>query len=108
MASAMHHAMVTVTGSTDAAKLYIWHSFRTYLATALYASGKVKPATIQAMLRWQTEESLRAYMRLSRNEAARHLESAANAIIASVNTKNVPVYEEFQIFVAMQQAVDEM
>ena len=60
------------------------------------------------MLRWQTEESLRAYMRLSRNEAARHLESAANAIIASVNTKDVPVYEQFQIFVAMQQAVDEM
>ena len=105
MASAIYHAMVTITGSQVTTKLYTWHSFRSYLATALYAA-RVKPATIQAMLRWQTEESLRTYMRLSRAEAAKHLNSAANAIVASINTTNVPLSEEFQLFVAMRQMVE--
>ena len=60
------------------------------------------------MLRWQTEEGLRAYMRLSRTEAAKHLNGAANAIAASVNTANVPLYEDFQLFVAMQQMVEDI
>ena len=107
MASAMYRAMVAITGNPNTAKLYTWHSRRSHLATALYAA-RVKPATIQAMLRWQTEESLRAYMRLSRNEAAKHLVSAAHATVASVNTSNVPLYEEFQLFVAMQRMVDQM
>ena len=107
MASAMYRAMVAITGNPNTAKLYTWHSCRSHLATALYAA-RVKPATIQAMLRWQTEESLRAYMRLSRNEAAKHLESTAHTTVASVNTANVPFYGEFQLFVAMQQMVDQM
>jgi hypothetical protein len=105
MSSALFQAMTTIAGNVQTAKLYTWHSFRSYLATALYAAG-VKPATIHAMLRWQTEESLRAYMRLSRTEAAKHLEGAANAVVTSVNSANVPLYEEFQLFVAMQRMVD--
>ena len=107
MASALYSAMVVVTGSSETAKLYTWHSFRSYLATALYAAN-VKPATIQAMLRWQTEESLRAYSRLSRHMAARHLESAANAVVSSVQSTNVPLYEEFELFLEMQKMVDDM
>ena len=107
MASALFRAMTTITGSREAAKLYIWHSFRSYLATALYAAG-VKAPTIQAMLRWQTEESLRAYSRLSRHHAARHLDAAANAVVASVQTSNIPLYEEFQLFLEMQRVVDSM
>lgn len=107
MASALYAAMTVVTGSTEAAKLYTWHSFRSYLATALYAA-KVKPATIQAMLRWQTEESLRAYSRLSRHQAAKHLDSAASAVVSSVQTANVPLYEAFQLFLGMQRVVESM
>jgi hypothetical protein len=107
MASALHTAMLALTGCPTAAKLYTWHSPRSYLATALHAAG-VKPLTIQAMLRSQTEESLRAYSRLSRYDAAKHLESAANAVVASVQTANVPVYEEFQLFLAMQSMVGGM
>jgi hypothetical protein len=107
MASALYTVMKAITGSEQTAKLYTWHSFRSYLATALFAAG-VKPLTIQAMLRWQTEESLRAYSRLSRHQAAKHLESAANAVVASVQTANVPLYEEFQLFLQMQKTVENM
>ena len=107
MASALYAAMTTITGSPISAKLYTWHSFRSYLATALHAAS-VKPSTIQAMLRWQTDESLRAYSRLSRHEAAKFLDAAANAVIASVQTANVPMYEEFQLFLAMNQVVENM
>jgi len=107
MAAALYKAMCAVTGSSESAKLYTWHSFRSYLATALYAAN-VKPDTIQAMLRWQTEESLRAYRRLSRQMTTKHLESAAMAVVSSVQTANVPLYEEFQLFLAMQEMVDGM
>ena len=107
MASALYKAMVQITGSSEAAKLYTWHSFRSGLATALYAAG-IKPITIQAMLRWQSEESLRAYSRLSRHMAAQHLESAANAVVASVQTANVPLYEQFDLFLEMQRVVEGM
>ena len=50
MASAMYRAMVAIIGNPNTAKLYTWHSCRSHLATALYAA-RVKPATIQAMLR---------------------------------------------------------
>ena len=107
MASALYAAMTTITSSPISAKLYTWHSFRSYLATALHAAS-VKPATIQAMLRWQTDESLRAYSRLSRHEAAKFLDAAANAVVASVQTASVPMYEEFQLFLAMNQVVENM
>ena len=107
MATALYKAMCVMTGSSETAKLYTWHSFRSYLATALYAAN-VKPDTIQAMLRWQTEESLRAYRRLSRQMTTKHLESAAMAVVSSVQTANVPLYEKFQLFLAMQEMVDNM
>ena len=46
--------------SPDVAKLYSWHSARIFLATALLAAGCTRPQ-IQAMCRWQTEESLEIY-----------------------------------------------
>ena len=64
MASALYLVMIWLTGSSEAAKLYTWHSFISHLATALHAAG-VKPTIIQAMLRWQIEESLRAYVHVA-------------------------------------------
>jgi hypothetical protein len=45
----------------ERAKLYTWYSGRISLATHLLKCN-VPPSTIQAMLRWQTDESLRAYV----------------------------------------------
>ena len=42
------------------AKNYSWHSCRIWLATALLASGASR-AQIQALCRWQTDESLNVY-----------------------------------------------
>ena len=38
----------------------------------------------------------------------KHLESAAMAVVSSMQTANVPLYEEFQLFLAMQEMVDGM
>lgn len=105
MSSALYSAMSSLVGN-ERAKLYTWHSGRIYLATALYASN-VKPQVIQAMLRWQTDESLRAYARLSMDDSARMLDQAAKAAVASVQTSNIPIYEQFGLFLAIQQVVEE-
>jgi hypothetical protein len=63
MTNALHRALCSLM-SADRARLFSWHSARIYLASALGAM-KVKPSVIQAMLRWQTEESLRLYNRMS-------------------------------------------
>ena len=106
MASALHFAVSTLVGSTRA-KLFTWHSGRIYLCTALYAAG-VKPQIIQAMLRWQTDESMRAYNRMSMQQYGRYVDSAAKAMIASVQSPNLPIYEQFQFFVAMNDMAAEL
>jgi hypothetical protein len=105
MATALFHAMTMLVGG--AAKLYTWHSARISLATMLHKCD-VKPAVIQAMLRWQTEDSLRTYCRMSMQESAHMLDRAAEATVASVQTHNIPLYEKFDFFLAMQRVVDEI
>ena len=106
MASALHYAVSTLVGS-DRAKLFTWHSGRIYLCTALHAAG-VKPQIIQAMLRWQTDESMRAYNRMSMQQYGQYIDSAAKAMIASVQSPNLPIYERFQFFVAMNDMAAEL
>ena len=105
MAEAMCKAMAYLVGP-QRAKLYTWHSARVSLATHLLKC-KVAPATIQAILRWQTDESLRAYARLSMDDYARHLDRAANATIAAVQSSNMPIYERFDFFLAMHTMAEE-
>ena len=57
------------------AKNYSWHSCRTWLATALLASGASR-AQIQALCRWQTEDSLNIYACLGASQYS-HLLSKA-------------------------------
>ena len=106
MASALHFAVSTLVGSTRA-KLFTWHSGRIYLCTALHAAG-IKPQIIQAMLRWQTDESMRAYNRMSMQQYGRYIDSATKAMIASVQSPNLPIYEQFQFFVAMNDMAAEL
>ena len=105
MATAMHKAMSMVVGP-QLAKLYTWHSARISLATHLLKCN-VPPATIQALLRWQTDESLRAYARLSMQSSAKLLDQCSSSNIASVQTGNMPIYEHFEFFLAMHRMTDE-
>jgi len=81
---------------------YTWHSFRSGLACMLLAAG-CKPATIQAMLRWRSEESLRAYARLNPATYAGLLDRAEQSCVASVQTANLPLTEQFDLFLSLQQ-----
>ena len=104
MTEAMYRAMTALVGPKRA-KLYTWHAARVSLATHLLKC-KVKPATIQAILRWQTNESLRAYARMSMEDCADYLDRAANATIASVQSANMPIYERFDFFLAMHSMAE--
>ena len=59
------------------------------------------------MLRWQTEESTRAYNRMSMAAYANNVDLAANAVIASVQTSNMPICEQFDFFVAMHAMLEQ-
>lgn len=87
------------------AKLCTWHSHRSTLATRLHASHATV-GDIQAMLRWKSEESLRAYLRLSRHFQSKMLAAAEHASVAAVQSTNVPLYERFDLFVCMNEALD--
>ena len=89
----------------ELAKLYTWHSFRIYLACALLAAD-VAPKTIQMLLRWQTEESLAVYARMGQEAYHKYLEMASRAVVSSVQTKNLPITERFDMFLAMNAAAD--
>jgi site-specific DNA-cytosine methylase len=104
MATAMYRAMHFVVGAATA-KLYTWHSARISLATHLLKCN-VPAATIQALLRWQTDESLRAYARLSMTDCGQLLDRAARANIATVQTANLPLYEQFDFFLALHEMAE--
>ena len=84
---------------------YTWHSFRSGLACMLLAAN-CKPATIQAMLRWRSEESLRAYARLNPSTYSSLLDRAERSCVASVQTSNLPLTEQFDLFLSLQQISD--
>ena len=86
-------------------KHYTWHSFRSGLACMLLAAN-CKPATIQAMLRWRSEESLRAYARLNPSTYSSLLDRAERSCVASVQTSNLPLTEQFDLFLSLQQISD--
>ena len=104
MTTAMYKAMCVIVGSSRA-KLFTWHSARISLATHLLRC-KVPPATIQAMLRWQTDESLRAYARLSMQDCGAMFDSCAAANIAAVQTTILPLFEKFDFFLALHDMVE--
>ena len=80
--------LVPIVGRANVRK-YSWHSARIYLACALLASG-ASSAQIQALCRWQTEDSLRVYARLNAARYHTLLASAASADVASVSTASLP------------------
>ena len=72
-----------------AAGRYSWHSARIYLACSLLAAGATS-AQIQALCRWQTEDSLRIYARLNPQHYRALLDAAGRADVSSVTTASLP------------------
>ena len=81
-----------------------WHSSRLFLAMALLECG-ASPSQIQALLRWQTEDSLRLYARLSKKSYAGWLLKAQSADIASVSAQDLPIFEAAHQMLALQQEI---
>ena len=71
------------------ASKYSWHSARIYLACSLLAAG-ASHAQIQALCRWQTEDSLRVYARLNPSSYDKLLSRAAGAQVESVSVGSLP------------------
>ena len=66
-----------------------WHSFRVYIASALLASGS-DDATIQAMVRWKTQEACKIYSRIDPIQFGNNLLRASTAEVSSVQARNLP------------------
>ena len=81
------------------------HSFRVALACQLLEAG-ASPGQIQALLRWQTSESLRLYARMTDRATAMWLKKAQSAIISTSNTARMPVIDGWQSIDALQAAMD--
>ena len=61
---------------------YSMHSFRIYLACALYAAGCPNDK-IQAILRWKSDEALLIYARLNDSERSAWVQKAQSALVDS-------------------------
>ena len=70
-------------------RAYSWHSARIGLACRLLAAGATS-AQIQALCRWQTEDSLRVYARLNPDKYSQLLTTAHTADPHSVSTSSLP------------------
>ena len=90
----------------ERAKLYTWHSHRIGFCSRLAAAG-VPDATIQTLLRWQSADSLRTYKRISMQDQASFIDRSAEACVAAVQTSNLPIIEQFDFFVALNNLVQE-
>jgi len=83
---------------------YSWHSFRIALACALKSltlsdgTQAVTDATIQALCRWATPQSLNAYARINRSQYAGIIQKAGDVVFDSVQAatlwKQSPVIDD--------------
>jgi hypothetical protein len=65
------------------------HSFRIYLACALYAAG-CPPERIMAILRWKSEEALLIYARMNDIERTAWIISSMDQLVDSTTAANLP------------------
>ena len=77
--------MLKMVVGAERVKHYSMHSWRIYLACALLAAG-ASNGTIQAMLRWRSEDALKIYARVNGVTYGSWLDIAAIASVASVRT----------------------
>ena len=77
--------MMSLIVGVDAASSFSLHSFRIYLACALLSAG-ASAGTIQAMLRWRSDDALKIYARINDCRYADDLDRAARARVSSIRT----------------------
>ena len=97
-----HHALITrvlvfllvhACGLTEEeTKGYSMHSFRIYLACALYSAGCPNDR-IQAILRWKSEEALLIYARLNDSERSMWVAKAQSAVVDSKVAAYLPTVD---------------
>ena len=78
--------------TANEAKGFLLHSFRIYLACALYAAGCPNDR-IQAILRWKSEEALLIYARLNDSERNDWINKAQAAAVDSTVAAHLPVLD---------------
>ena len=78
--------------SPEEAKKFSVHSFRIYLATALYAAGCPNDR-IQAILRWKSVEALVIYARLNDAERSTWVAKAQQSVIDSRVSVHLPTVD---------------
>jgi hypothetical protein len=82
-------AVLTFCYGKAVASLYTFHSFRSGLATALWAAG-VEPAKIMLMCRWMCADSLHVYARQGVSEHEGLRQRAKRAVVDTIQAVNVP------------------
>ena len=92
MRAALRHTGVT----PDRAKLLTLHSFRCYLACALYGQG-VGSHRICVLLRWKSEKSLQAYAKMTPEAYSTMISESAKTDIDCVITAHIPIYDSMQV-----------
>jgi hypothetical protein len=84
------------------AKLYSWHSGRAFLCCALVASGR-SMTEIQALVRWQSADSIRVYNALNPATYAAHLLAARRATVSGIRGAHMPLIDSLDMAFVMQQ-----
>ena len=83
------------------ASMYSFHSARAFLACALAAAER-SPDVIQALLRWQSVDSLRVYVALNPSAYAQHLTAAFDATVAGIRGAHFPLIDSMDLARQMQ------
>ena len=96
------HVLLLIGVPAPQVKCYSFHSFRIFLACALLARG-ASDSLIQAMLRWQSPQSLRLYARIGAQQYGSVIVDAMTADIASVQASSLPTTEPDQFFYQMEK-----
>jgi len=101
LSSVFHFLLVVGCGVSEAeAHGYSIHSFRIYLACALYAAGCPNDK-IQAILRWKSEEALLIYARLNDSERSAWIVRAQSALVDSTVSAHLPVVDSDAMVAAL-------
>ena len=104
MDSALQKWLQQIGLSPREASMYSFHSARAYLACAL-AAAKRPPDVIQALLRWQSIDSLRVYVALNPSDYAQHLTAAQGATVAGIRGAHIPMIDSVQMAAQLQAQV---
>ena len=88
--------------------LFTYHSFRITLATQLgnVTSMKISNLDIQALCRWQSEQSLIIYKRMQPASYIRMLDAAMGARITSYQTSSLPMIDSADLLRGIEASLE--